>query len=57
LNVHDENIHCVPDRYVETMATIALNEMRRNTLWSNGLPLAAEVKTGKNFGELEEWQP
>ena len=57
LNVHDENIHCVPDRYVDTMALVALGEMRWNTPWSKGLPLAAEVKVGKNFGEMEEWKP
>jgi DNA polymerase family A len=57
LNVHDENIHCVPDRYVDTMAQVALGEMRWNEPWAAGLPLAAEVKVGKNFGEMEEWKP
>ena len=57
LNVHDENVHCVPDEYAEQMALTALGEMRRNAPWSEGLPLNAEVKMGKNFGEMEEWKP
>ena len=57
LNVHDENVHCVPDDEAPAMAQIALEEMRRGNSWSNGLPLAAEVKLGKNYGEMEEWKP
>ena len=57
LNVHDENVHCVPDEQAVTLAELALEEMRRNTSWSMGLPLAAEVKLGRNFGEMEEWKP
>jgi DNA polymerase len=57
LNVHDENVHCVPDEYAHTMALVALGEMRRNASWSEGLPLNAEVKLGKNFGEMEEYRP
>lgn len=57
LNIHDENVHCVPDDEALTLASIALEEMQRNSAWSTGLPLAAEVKMGKNFGELEEWKP
>jgi len=57
LNVHDENVHCVPDEQALTLASIALEEMRRNEPWSKGLPLAAEVKLGKNFGEMEAWVP
>jgi DNA polymerase len=55
LNVHDENVHCVPDEYAQTMALVALGEMRRNAPWAEGLPLNAEVKLGKNFGEMEEF--
>lgn len=57
LNVHDENVHCVPDEEALTLAGIALKEMKRNSWWNNGLPLSAEVKMGKNFGALEEWKP
>lgn len=57
LNVHDENVHCVEDCHVNVLASIALEEMRRNEDWNKGLPLAAEVKLGKNFGEMEKWQP
>jgi DNA polymerase I-like protein with 3'-5' exonuclease and polymerase domains len=57
LNVHDENVHCVPDEQAFTLASIALEEMRRNEAWSEGLPLAAEVKLGKSFGEMTEWKP
>ena len=57
LNVHDENVHCVPDDEAAALAAIALTEMKRNSSWSEGLPLNAEVKMGKNFGELSEWKP
>ena len=56
LNVHDENVHCVSDEYAELLAELALEEMRRNSVWSDGLPLNAEVKLGMNFGEMEEWK-
>jgi hypothetical protein len=57
LNIHDENVHCVPDEYAELLAEIALEEMARNVSWSRGLPLAAEVKLGKNLADMEEWKP
>ena len=57
LNVHDENVHCVPDDQVATLASIALEEMKRVPSWGAGLPLNAEVKVGKNFGEMVEWKP
>ena len=56
LNIHDENVHCVPDEYAETLAAIALQEMARNTQWSAGLPLSAEVKLGKNLADMTEWK-
>lgn len=56
-NIHDENIHCVPIEYKDAMAQIVLEEMERNVAWSEGLPLAAEVKVGMNLGELEAWRP
>ena len=57
LNIHDENVHCVPDEYAEMLAAIALEEMARNVHWSVGLPLAAEVKLGKNLADMVEWKP
>jgi hypothetical protein len=55
LNIHDENIHCVPSKYADALAEIALIEMRRNVKWSEGLPLAAEVMVGQNLGEMTPW--
>ncbi len=57
LNIHDENVHCVPDEYAPALAAIALEEMARNVHWSVGLPLAAEVKLGKNLADMVEWKP
>ena len=57
LNIHDENVHCVPDEYAEPLAAIALQEMARNVEWSAGLPLSAEVKLGKNLADMVEWKP
>jgi hypothetical protein len=57
LNIHDENVHAVPDEYAEPLARIALEEMGRNIQWSLGLPLAAEVKMGRNLADMEEWKP
>jgi DNA polymerase I-like protein with 3'-5' exonuclease and polymerase domains len=57
LNIHDENVHCVPDEYAERLAAIALEEMARNVEWSEGLPLNAEVKLGKNLADMVEWKP
>lgn len=57
LNIHDENVHCVPSEYAPTLAAIALEEMARNVHWSVGLPLAAEVKLGKNLADMNEWKP
>jgi hypothetical protein len=56
LNIHDENIHCVPSDQAVTLAELALTEMERNVPWSEGLPLAAEVKLGRNLGEMQEWR-
>ena len=56
LNIHDENVHCVPHEYVDAMARIALEEMERNVPWSEGLPLKAEAKVGVNLADMEEWR-
>jgi DNA polymerase len=57
LNIHDENVHCVPEDEAVALADIALEEMRRNVPWSEGLPLNAEVKMGYNLGELYDYDP
>ena len=57
LNIHDENVHCVPDEWVDTMAQICYEEMNRNVGWSAGLPLASEVKVGVNLADMREWHP
>lgn len=57
LNIHDENVYCVPNQYANRLAAIALEEMARNVEWSEGLPLHAEVKLGKNLADMVEWQP
>lgn len=57
LNVHDENVYCVPDKYAELLAELALEEMKRSPTWGDGLPLSADVKLGKNFGDMQTWEP
>lgn len=49
---HDGNVFMVKDREVDTLASIAYEEMCRNVPWSEGLPLNAEVKVGQNYGEM-----
>jgi hypothetical protein len=53
LNVHDENVHEERDEVIQQLAEIAQEEMCRCSWWAEGLPLAAETKVGKNFGEME----
>jgi hypothetical protein len=57
LNIHDENVHCVPIECAIDFAGIALEEMCRNVPWSDGLPLSAECKFGYNLADMEEWRP
>lgn len=56
LNEHDANVYCVPEEQAVTLASICYEEMSRNVSWSAGLPLSAEVKIGKNLGDMEEWK-
>ena len=48
LNIHDENIHCVPDEYADPLARIALEEMARNAV-ELGPASRRRGKTGKNL--------
>jgi DNA polymerase bacteriophage-type len=52
-NIHDENVYVVKNENLDTLKSIALEEMRRPSWWAEGLPLNAEAKVGTNFGELE----
>ena len=53
-NVHDELLYVVPDNYVDTLQSIALEEMRTPAWWGKDLPLDAEVKIGRSYGELKK---
>lgn len=52
--VHDELIYVIPERELDTLRVIALEEMRRPAAWGEGLPLDAEVKVGPSYGELKK---
>lgn len=52
LQSHDENVYIVPDRAVETVATILLQEMERRPPWGLDIPLKAEVQIGQNYRDL-----
>lgn len=55
LQEHDGNVMLARDHEVDTLASIALEEMRRPCAWGTGLPLDAEVKVGENWGEMQTW--
>lgn len=52
--VHDELIYVVPEKELDTLRVISLEEMRRPAAWGEGLPLDAEVKIGPSYGELKK---
>jgi DNA polymerase len=52
LQVHDELVFCVPDDRLEEAKTIITQEMTTPPAWLPDLPLAVEVKTGDDLGEL-----
>jgi DNA polymerase len=53
MQVHDENVYVVPEDKLDPVKQICLEEMCRPPKWASDLPLAAEVKIGNSFGELE----
>ena len=60
LQVHDENVMVIEEKWVDAVKKIALEEMSRTPEWAMpsedypfALPLAAEAKIGPNYGELE----
>jgi DNA polymerase I-like protein with 3'-5' exonuclease and polymerase domains len=53
LQVHDELVFCVADERVEEAKTIIIQEMTIPPAWMPELPLAAEVKTGDDYGSCK----
>lgn len=54
LQVHDELVFCVPDDRIEEAKTTIMQEMTTPPAWMSDLPLAAEVKTGDNYGNCDD---
>lgn len=53
LQVHDELIYIVPDVIAQDFATTLRDEMSREVSPFLGLPLAAEYKIGKSYGDTK----
>ncbi len=53
LQAHDELVFVVPTTEVDAAKKTILEEMIRPPLWMPGLPLAAEVGVGDNYGETK----
>jgi DNA polymerase len=49
--IHDELVFVVPEENLDTARETILSEMIRQPTWAPGLPLAAEVGHGRNYGE------
>ena len=56
LTVHDSIILCVPDEELLDTMEYVQECLRWAPSWADGLPLDCDIKYGKNYGELEEWQ-
>lgn len=54
LQLHDENVYCVPKQHAKRVTIIAHEEMSRPPTWGLDFPAAAEVKAGWNYGNLIE---
>ena len=50
LQEHDKLVYCVPDQAVELLKGLLHQEMTSPPPWATGLPLATEVKVGRNYG-------
>jgi DNA polymerase bacteriophage-type len=53
LQAHDELVFVVPEENLDTAQETILSEMIRQPVWAPGLPLAAEVGHGRNYGECK----
>lgn len=54
LQLHDENVYCVPKQWAKRVTIIAYEEMCRPPAWGLDFPAAAEVKAGWNYADLIE---
>jgi DNA polymerase I-like protein with 3'-5' exonuclease and polymerase domains len=50
--VHDELIYVMPDHLLPIVRPALEEEMKRRPIWGDDLPLAAESKVGKSYGDL-----
>jgi DNA polymerase len=57
LQLHDELVFIVREKNVDTVSGIVHTELVRSPSWALDLPLKAEIKVGRNYGELEEYIP
>lgn len=53
LQVHDELVYIIPDRYVEWFRVILAEEMRRAPTWAPDIPLGCDTGAGMNYGEAK----
>lgn len=53
LQCHDALAYVVPDELVTTVGNIMMTEMNRRPTWAPELPLAAELKSGANYGDCK----
>jgi hypothetical protein len=54
LQLHDENVYCVPIEQGLRLSYIAYEEMCRSPWWGKDFPAAAEIKAGINYADLIE---
>lgn len=53
LQVHDELVYVVADRYVDYVAEFLLEEMRRRPDWMPDVPVEAEIGIGQSYGDAK----
>jgi DNA polymerase I-like protein with 3'-5' exonuclease and polymerase domains len=53
LQVHDENVLCVPDEDVADASADLRVAMSSPPSWAKGLPVACDLHTGRTFGECK----
>jgi hypothetical protein len=52
--VHDELVYVVPTDKLTEVAALLMKELTFVPTWAKGLPLAAEVKAGPNYGDVKK---